>query len=124
MPLWRQQFIELQLECQGVAVLRVLYEEDHQEGDDCRAGIDDELPRIAVVKDGSCNRPPDDDGGGHEEGPCSRPASCEVFEASFPNVVELGCSLVPTAEMGKFALISAPSRGARISAPSRGEAPI
>jgi hypothetical protein len=39
-------FIELKLDCFGVAVLGVLDQEDHQESHDCRARVDDQLPGI------------------------------------------------------------------------------
>jgi hypothetical protein len=38
----------------GVAVLRVLNEEDHEEGDDSGAGIDDQLLGVGKVKHRSC----------------------------------------------------------------------
>src|SRR4029453_15406185 len=39
----RDQLVQLQLDRVGVLVLRLLDQEDHQEGDDGRAGVDDEL---------------------------------------------------------------------------------
>jgi hypothetical protein len=39
------QLVKLQLQGQRVAVLRRLDQKDHQKRHDCRAGIDDELPR-------------------------------------------------------------------------------
>ena len=38
--------IELQMDCQRIFVLAALDEEYHQEGNDGRAGIDYQLPRI------------------------------------------------------------------------------
>ena len=49
----------LQRKC--VAVLGVLNEEDHQEGDDGGAGVDDQLPGIAVTEDRPAHGPADDD---------------------------------------------------------------
>ena len=43
-------FVQLQMNGAGVAILRVLDQEHHEEGDDGRAGIDDELPGIRVVE--------------------------------------------------------------------------
>src|SRR6266404_5186278 len=43
-------FVQLQLKCFGIAVLRVLNEEHHQERDDGRAGVDNELPGIGEMK--------------------------------------------------------------------------
>src|SRR5690606_8853601 len=42
------QLVELGLQGRAIPVLRVLDEEHHEEGDDGRAGIDDELPGIRV----------------------------------------------------------------------------
>ena len=54
--------VELELNRQCVpTVLGVLNEEDHQKRDDRGAGIDDELPRVGVVKDRSGGGPQDDD---------------------------------------------------------------
>jgi hypothetical protein len=55
------QFVELQLQSQRVAVLRRLYQEDHQERDDCRAGVDDELPGVAKAELGARDRPDEND---------------------------------------------------------------
>ena len=44
------QLVELELNRLRVAVLGVLDEEHHQKGDDGRAGVDDELPGVAEVK--------------------------------------------------------------------------
>lgn len=40
------QLVELQVDGARVAILRVLDEEDHEEGHDGRAGIDDKLPGV------------------------------------------------------------------------------
>ena len=44
------QLVELDLQSLRVAVLCVLDEEDHQEGDNRCTGIDDQLPRIGEVE--------------------------------------------------------------------------
>jgi oligopeptide/dipeptide ABC transporter ATP-binding protein len=61
------QFVQLHLRGFGVLVLRALNQEDHEEGDDRGAGIDDELPGIAVVEQRTGHRPGDDDDDGEEE---------------------------------------------------------
>ncbi len=63
------ELIELEIDGAGVAVLGVLDEEDHQEGDDGGAGVDDELPGVGVVEDGAGERPGDDDQAGRDKGP-------------------------------------------------------
>ena len=45
----------------GVAVLRVLNQKYHQERDNGRGGVDDQLPRVGKMKSGTCNQPDDDD---------------------------------------------------------------
>ena len=55
----------------GIAVLRVLNEEDHQEGDDRRAGVNQQLPRIGVIVEVSRGRPDDDHSDGAYEDPGS-----------------------------------------------------
>jgi hypothetical protein len=62
------QFVEFGLDRDTVAVLGVLDEEHHQEGDDRRAGVDDELPGVGIAEHGPCYRPRDDDGAAHCEG--------------------------------------------------------
>src|SRR5688572_12874584 len=44
------QLVELELDRLGVAVLRVLDQEHHQEGDDRGGGVDDQLPGIAEAE--------------------------------------------------------------------------
>lgn len=44
------QLVEPDLDRRTVPVLRVLDQEDHQEGNDRRPGIDDELPRVRETK--------------------------------------------------------------------------
>ena len=52
-----------------VAVLSVLNQKNHQEGDNGGAGIDDQLPRVRIVESRSRHRPDDDDENGADEGP-------------------------------------------------------
>ena len=56
-----QQLIELQIDGFAIAVLGVLDDEDHEERDDRRSGVDDELPRVGVAVAGPERRPRDDD---------------------------------------------------------------
>ena len=44
------QLVQFNLERLSIAVLRALDQENHQEGDNGRACIDDELPCVAVVE--------------------------------------------------------------------------
>src|SRR5688572_6766612 len=64
--------VELYLNRFRVAVLRALDEEHHQEGDDGRAGVDDELPGVAEAKQGAGQRPHEHDAQRHHE--CRRAA--------------------------------------------------
>ena len=63
------ELVELDVNRDRVPVLRVLDQEHHEKGDDRRAGIDDELPRIGKVEDGSGDGPPEDDQNREDEGP-------------------------------------------------------
>ncbi len=62
------QLVDLDMHGGGVAVLGILDHEHHQEGDDGGAGIDDQLPRIAISEQRSGDRPQDDDSDGSDEG--------------------------------------------------------
>ena len=44
------EFVELEMHGFGVAILCALDEEDHDEGDDGRAGVDDELPSVGEME--------------------------------------------------------------------------
>lgn len=66
----QDELVELCLHRLPIAILRVLQEEHHQKGDDRRACVDDEFPRVTEAK----KRPGDgpqknDDDGSHE---CAR----------------------------------------------------
>ena len=68
-PQRADQLVELQLHHHRVAVLGVLDEEDDQEGDDRRAGVDDELSGVRVAEERAGKGPADDDRNGQGEGP-------------------------------------------------------
>src|SRR5262245_17649767 len=53
------ELVELKVQRLGVAVLRVLDQEHHQEREDRGARVDDELPRVRVVKGGARHGPRD-----------------------------------------------------------------
>lgn len=55
------KFVELYLDCLGVASLGVLDQEDHQKCDDRRTRVDDQLPCVAKVKYRSGDNPGHDD---------------------------------------------------------------
>src|SRR4029450_12356444 len=46
-------FVEFQMSRFRIAVLRILDEKDHQESNNCRSSIDNELPRIRIMKRGA-----------------------------------------------------------------------
>jgi len=46
-------FVEFQMSRFGIAVLRILNEKDHQKSNNCRSGINDELPGIRIMKRGA-----------------------------------------------------------------------
>src|SRR5262245_2709072 len=79
------ELVELQLDGLGVAVLGVLDQKDHQERDDGRACVDDELPRVAEMKHRPRDHPRDDDK--HREYEHSRLAAkvgCSLGELGVP----------------------------------------
>jgi len=55
------QFVELDLDGRTIAVLRILNQKDHQEGNDGRSGVDHELPSVGVAKQRAGKRPDKDD---------------------------------------------------------------
>ena len=63
------QLVELQLNGFPVPVLGVLDQENHQEGDDGRACVDDKLPRIGKMKYRPGRGPNDDDSDCDDERP-------------------------------------------------------
>ena len=54
------QFVQLELQCLGVAVLGILDEEHHQKGDDGGGSIDYELPGITESKERASHCPAGD----------------------------------------------------------------
>ena len=54
-------FIELEMDRHGIAVLRVLDEEDHQKRDDGGAGVDHQLPGFGEFEERPRYRPDQDD---------------------------------------------------------------
>ena len=63
------EFVQLQVDGASIAVLSVLDEEDHEEGDDSGSCVDDELPGIGEVKHGASDGPDNDDQSGAGKGP-------------------------------------------------------
>ena len=61
------QFVELGLERGAVAVLGVLDQEHHEEGDDGRPGVDDQLPGIGEAEKRPARGPDDDDCAAEDE---------------------------------------------------------
>src|SRR5215475_5361632 len=61
------KFVELDLDRGVVAILRILNQEDHQEGDNRRPRIDDELPGIGISKHRPRHRPDYNDRKGGDE---------------------------------------------------------
>ena len=57
----RDEFIELEMDCQRILVLGALDEEDHEESDNGRAGVDDELPGVGKMEKRSGDEPDQDD---------------------------------------------------------------
>src|SRR3984957_4068895 len=68
----------------GIAVLGVLDEEYHEECNNCRASIDNQLPGIRVMEDGAGETPGDDDTNRSHKGPAGakvlRPSGGELAE--------------------------------------------
>lgn len=62
------QLVELELDRGAVSVLRVLDEEDHEERNDRRRRVDDELPGRAEMEDRSGDKPADDERSRSDEG--------------------------------------------------------
>src|SRR5712692_1290968 len=67
------ELVQLQLKCFSIAVLCVLNEEHHQERDDGRAGVDNELPGIGEMKSWPGQSPGNDD----EDSGGKRPGAAE-----------------------------------------------
>src|SRR5687767_5399748 len=63
------QLVELELHRLGIAVLGVLDDEHHQERDNGRGGVDDELPGVAEAEERSAQAPEHDRAHGEQECP-------------------------------------------------------
>jgi len=63
------ELIELHLDRGAIPVLRVLNQEDHKEGHDRGAGVDDELPGVGVIKVRATRGPGHDGPEGQNEHP-------------------------------------------------------
>ena len=64
-----QQLIQFEMDRFGIAILCVLEEEHHQKSHDGGSSIDDQLPRIRIVKDGSDETPHCNDQESGRKGP-------------------------------------------------------
>ena len=63
------ELVQFQMNCFGVPVLRILNQEYHQERDNGRAGINNELPGVRKMKRWSGRGPNYDDENGYRERP-------------------------------------------------------
>jgi hypothetical protein len=61
------QFVELELDGVAIAVLGILNQKYHQERDDRRAGVYDQLPRVAELEYRARHAPDYDDQSGDDE---------------------------------------------------------
>jgi hypothetical protein len=93
-----QQLVQLDLDRLGVAVLRCLDEEHHEEGDDGGERVDHELPGVAEAEERARERPCDDEDHDQEEG--AGPAD------------EARCPLGDPGEEGRFVAHSCGPRSA------------
>jgi hypothetical protein len=64
---YADKFVKLDLDGGCIRILRVLNQKHHQEGDDRRPCIDDELPSVGETKERTAGNP-DQDGGQSKEG--------------------------------------------------------
>ena len=62
------QLVELEVQRRAIAVLRVLDKKHHQERDDRRARIDDQLPGVRILKNRPGRRPGNDEDACEGEG--------------------------------------------------------
>jgi hypothetical protein len=63
------QFIELKIDGSGVPVLGILNEKYHEKRDDSGSGIDHQLPRVGIMKEGPGCRPNQNNGSSSCESP-------------------------------------------------------
>jgi hypothetical protein len=88
------ELVELEVHGVRIAVLRILNEKHHQERDDRSPRVDDELPRVRVVKHRARETPHDDHGGRDEEGlRATDHLGGGVRESSKPHVHHRRCAL-------------------------------
>src|SRR5437763_11980846 len=64
-----EQLVKFDLNGRVLTVLRVLNQKDHQKSDDGCAGIDDELPSVRKMEDGTSRGPDADDEDRHDKRP-------------------------------------------------------
>src|SRR5215813_12555756 len=78
------------MHCFGVTVLGVLNQKHHEERDDCRGGVDDQLPGVRKMECGSRKQPNDNDkhsstkrpgAAEHDGGPMCENAECVTNDA-------------------------------------------
>lgn len=62
------EFIQLHLDRRAMAILRILDQKDHQEGDDGRTSVDDQLPRVGKLEQRAANTPDDNNPGRKHKG--------------------------------------------------------
>ena len=65
------QFVKLDLDGSAVAVLGVLNQKNHEEGDDGRTGVNDKLPRVGIMKNRPREGPQKDDTHGKQKCECA-----------------------------------------------------
>src|SRR5580693_1058333 len=63
------QFVQFQMYGPGIAILRILNQEHHQECNDRGTGINDQLPGIGVMEDRTCESPDYNDPNRNAKGP-------------------------------------------------------
>src|SRR5262249_49241367 len=68
-PARMQQLIELDVNGLRLAILGVLDQEDHQEGDNRCAGIDDKLPYLGIAEERPRSGPDENRDDGQQKGP-------------------------------------------------------
>ena len=100
------QFVQFQMNCFGIAVLRVLNQKHHQEGDNGRGGIYDQLPSIGEMKRRAGEDPNEDDEHLPAKGPGAAKhdgrMACENSERVTDNAKEIAFSLVFLKFLGRF----------------------
>lgn len=77
------EFIQLQIDRTSIAILGVLDEEDHEEGDDGRPRVDDKLPSVGEAKERPGGGPAYDDKDCPHKGPFrAEPSGCRRGKSS------------------------------------------